>query len=132
MIINAVTELPERKGTSINQIRKYLAENYDISQTRMNQASKLLKSVDEEGSEGWLIRTSGKGIRNDSHFKLPGEKKRPKKQKEDVEPAKVAPKRKMQSAKEEVPEKKKKAIKEKVKVPAADKKKKDVKKKAAA
>lgn len=119
MIIQAVSEKSDRKGTSIPAIRKYLVENFNVSTVRLNQAMKLLKAVDEEG---WLQRTAGKGASSGSHFKLPAKDKK-KKQKEDVapKPELAAPKkRKSPSKDKKIPEKKKRVVKEK----AADIKKK--------
>jgi hypothetical protein len=76
MIINAVSKLNDKKGSSTIAIKKYVINNFYVNQYRLPRITKLLKTAN---AEGWLIQTSGIGASSGSYFKLPNETKMDKK-----------------------------------------------------
>ncbi|XP_025199597.1 histone H1A, sperm-like [Melanaphis sacchari] len=74
MVVAAITELKEKKGSSLSAIKKYLSNNYQVDSTRLAPfIRKFLKAAVIKGS---LVQTNGNGAMG--HFKLPAEvKKKP-------------------------------------------------------
>lgn len=74
MVVAAITELKEKKGSSLSAIKKYMANNYKVDSSRLAPfIRKFLKAAVIKGS---LVQTNGNGAMG--HFKLPVEvKKKP-------------------------------------------------------
>lgn len=74
MVVAAITELNEKKGSSLSAIKKYMSNNYKVDSSRLAPfIRKFLKAAVVKGS---LVQTNGNGAMG--HFKLPVEvKKKP-------------------------------------------------------
>lgn len=73
MIVHAINDLNDRRGSTIPAIKKYMTSSFVVSESRLRMVSKLLKQSNEEG---WLVQVSGHGASSDSHFKLSEEMKK--------------------------------------------------------
>ncbi|CAI6365716.1 unnamed protein product [Macrosiphum euphorbiae] len=74
MVIAAIKELNEKKGSSLSAIKKYMSTNYKVDSAKLAPfIRKFLKAAVVKGS---LLQTNGTGAMG--HFKLPVEvKKKP-------------------------------------------------------
>ncbi|XP_026813163.1 histone H1A, sperm-like [Rhopalosiphum maidis] len=74
MVVAAIAELKEKKGSSLSAIKKYMSNNYNVDSTKLAPfIRKFLKASVVKGS---LVQTNGNGAMG--HFKLPVEvKKKP-------------------------------------------------------
>lgn len=123
MIMNALLELNDSKGSTVPAIKKYLTDRYDVSKVRLTQTTILLRTA---GEEKWLLQVAGSGASSGSRFKLPPETKKAMQKEKKKEAAmnseeekappkaiktKTATKRKMEkpTGEKESPAKKKKA-----------------------
>ncbi|XP_008190049.1 histone H1-like [Acyrthosiphon pisum] len=74
MVIAAVKELNEKKGSSLPAIKKYMSTNYKVDSTKL--APFIRKFLKAAVVKGTLLQTNGTGAMG--HFKLPVEvKKKP-------------------------------------------------------
>ncbi|XP_060865702.1 histone H1A, sperm-like [Metopolophium dirhodum] len=72
MVIAAISELKEKKGSSLPAIKKYMSNNYKVDPTKLAPfIRKFLKAAVIKGS---LLQTNGIGAMG--HFKLPVEVKK--------------------------------------------------------
>merc|ERR1712176_429394 len=110
MIVNAVTALKERNGSSLPAIKKYIAANYKADTVKL--APFIKKGLKNLVEKKVLIQTKGKGA--SGSFKVAKVEKKEKKAAKPKSPKKKAPKK----AKSPV----KKAKKPAAKKPAAAKK----------
>lgn len=131
MIIHAVCDLNDKKGSTIPAIKKYITNNFTATERRLQMISKLLKQSNEEG---WLIQVSGHGASTDSHFKIPEEMKNKMKlmAKKSEASAKKEEKEKAKKEKEPTKRKVEKKPANKEAVPAKKKKNSEAPKKRAA
>lgn len=97
MVINAITTLKERNGSSLQAIKKYIATNYQIDTDRL--APFIKKFLKNAVSSGKLVQTKGKGA--SGSFKLPSptkpsgeKKKKPSKPKASAKKVKAVKKEK--------------------------------------
>ncbi|KAJ8704646.1 hypothetical protein PYW07_011834 [Mythimna separata] len=118
MIIQALVDLKSRKGVSLQAIKKYIAERYNVDTEKMNYYIK--KSIKSAVEDGTIIQT--KGIGASGSFKLapvkekkPKMKKKPKKEK--TEKTKDPEKKKKLKEKAKKTEEKGMKVKEKSKKP---------------
>lgn len=72
MILEAITALKERKGSSLPAIKKYIAANYKVDVTKL--APFIKKSIKASVVAGKLIQPKGKGA--SGSFKLPIKEKK--------------------------------------------------------
>lgn len=120
MVINSVKELKEKKGSSLQAIKKYIAAHYKVDTDKT--ANFIRKALKKAVTDGALVQTKGTGA--SGSFKLAGtEKASPKKKK-----SSTTPKKKKAASAAASPATKKKA---KVAKPAAKKATTPKKKKAA-
>ncbi|XP_022168609.1 histone H1B, sperm-like [Myzus persicae] len=72
MVIAAITELKEKKGSSLSAVKKYMSTNYKVDSAKHAPfIRKFLKAAVLKGS---LVQTNGNGAMG--HFKLPIELKK--------------------------------------------------------
>lgn len=97
LVINAITTLKERNGSSLQAIKKYIATNYQIDTDKL--ATFIRKFLKNAVSSGKLVQTKGKGA--SGSFKLPSvtkpsgeKKKKPSKPKASAKKVKAVKKEK--------------------------------------
>ncbi|XP_001944288.1 histone H1A, sperm-like [Acyrthosiphon pisum] len=67
MVIAAITELKEKKGSSLSAIKKYMSNNYKVDSAKL--APFIRKFLKAAVVKGTLLQTNGTGAMG--HFKLP-------------------------------------------------------------
>lgn len=76
MVMSAIAELKEKKGSSLSAVKKYMSDNYRVDSARLAPfIRKFLKAAVLKGS---LVQTNGVGATG--RFKLPAEVKKKKKE----------------------------------------------------
>jgi len=90
MVIAAIKELKEKKGSSLSAIKKYMSTNYKVDSTKL--APFIRKFLKAAVGKGALVQTNGTGAMG--HFRLPVEAK-----KKPVAPKKPSPASKKVAAK---------------------------------
>lgn len=75
MVIEAVTALQERKGSSLQAIKKYIAVNYIVDAEKM--ARYIRQAIVKNVEDGVLVRVRGKGVGATGSFKLAPKGKKP-------------------------------------------------------
>lgn len=122
MVLSAIKELKEKKGSSLPAIKKYLAANYKVDPAKL--APFIRKFLKAAVANKTIVQTKGSGA--SGHFKLAAAEAKPKK--------KVAPKKKPVAKKAKAPStpKRKKPAAKKLKPAAGEPAAKKAKKVAAA
>jgi len=110
MVIEALLNLRDRKGSSLQAVKKYIAGNFKVDVEKL--APFIRRYIKSAVTDGSLVQTKGTGA--SGSFKL-GEKLAPKTAKKPAEPEKKPVKKVVASPKKVAPQPVKKASPKKVK-----------------